>query len=476
MHFLNLVQNDICHPEKVSLFAGPTLFCNQCQKGFDVYEYIKRSSTDHFRSSELAQAFHQWTGDENVPMNFTLIDLEGIFPKTIVGQSLNRVRKSLRLLKALNAPFTTRPHVDHLEDANGFLVDFLNIIKEHKDSESTKVKQIIDGVIRSMYEHLATSKESINLFNTYFNDLVPFVQQCVPGWQPVRVNDCLTNLALEMLVHLRISSAIRKEFGKFSISFDMIHMMVSSFACSVDMDVVGNWVMDFLARICRGRFFWKLYPDCPFVKIMNRTINSEIVPVKESEHCNTLRVIRTGESADHYSTILVPFHELHMFLKDKFCRGKHDRVKEMAFFQMFPAVCFQDHGDQLGFTIGYNYLVQTLNKNNGRVMKGTFKMARNLHHTVQKFVGKIRDFETMPGQLENTELLWTMDTFKLFLASDPDYEREILLIIETLVRDKNDKEDEEDEEDENNKQDGNKPTKNSRRSNRRAAKFHRRGL
>lgn len=436
MHFLNLVRTDICHPENVSLVPGPALFCHRCGKGFAVYEYITRLSTDHFRSSQLAQAFREWTGDENVPMNFTLVDLEGIFSKTIVGQSLNRVLKSLRLLKALNAPFTTRPQVDRFEDMNNFLIDFLNMVHEHP--ESTGAREIIEGVIQSMYELLASSKESVNPFSTYFDDLVPFVQRCVPDWNPIPVSDSFPNLAHEMLAQLQLSSEIRKRFGKFSIPFDMIHVMVCSFACSVDMDAVGNWVMDFIARVCRGRFFWKSYPDCPFVEKMNRIVYREILSKPGSDHLRTCNKIRSGESIEHYSTFLMPFHELQMFLKGKFCSGKHDRVQEMAFHQMFPAVCFSDHGDQLGFTIGHNYLVQTLNRNNGRIVKGMYKTARGLHRTVQKFIAKIRDFETMPNGSRNTELLWTVDTFQLFLASDPDYEAEIKSVLRTLVGNKQD--------------------------------------
>lgn len=438
MHFLNLIQTDLCHPDKVSLVPGPALVCNQCQKGFNVYEYITRVSTDHFRSSQLAQAFHAWTGDRNVPMNFTLVDLEGIFPKTIVGQSLDRVLNSLRLLKAINAPFTARPQVDRFEEMNKFLIDFLSIVYEHPEAEPSSARETLDNIIKTMYQLLTSSKDSIDLFDTYFNDLVPFVQQCETEWQPLQVSDSYPNLAVELLAQLQISSAIRKTFGKFSIPFDMIHVMVCSFACSVDMDVVGNWIMDFTARICRGRFFWKSYPKCHFVETMNQIIRHEILPRKQSAFYDTLKAIRTGESAEHYSTFLMPFHECQMFLKRKFCRGKYDRVKEMAFHQMFPAVCFQDHGDQLGFTIGYNYLVQTINKNNGRFTKGMFKTAKNLHRTVQKFVGKIQDFETMPAQYQNTELHWTMDTFKLFLASDKDYEKEILNVIRTLVENKQD--------------------------------------
>lgn len=401
--------------------AGPTLYCNLCRKGFDVYEYVKTPSSDHFRSSRLAQAFSEWTGDENVPMNFTVVDVEGIFPKTIAGQSLSRVRKSLRLLKTLNAPFVdtpTRLETNRLPETETFLVDFLNIIYEHPNTESSNARMVLDGLIRAMHD-LLSSKDMADPFECYFNDLVPYVQQCLPDWQRLAVDDSHPNLAAQLLVHFQTSAAVRKTFGKFSIPFDVIHVMVSCFACSVDMEMVGNWVLDFMGRICRGDFFWKRHLESPFVQTMNHVLKREITPKKlrQRELYDVVKNMRLGDSSEHYSTFLKPFHEVQMLLR-KYFRVNDESVKEMAFVQTFPAVCFQDHGDQLGFTMAYNFIVQTINSNNGVVPKGTFKTAKQIHKKVQKFVHKIKDFET-------ANMPWTIHTFQLFLTSDPDYEREI---------------------------------------------------
>lgn len=417
MTFLNLISNDICHPENVHLQPGPTLFCNQCQNSFNVYELITKPSTDHFRSSQLAEAFFEWTGDENVPMNFTLVDLEGLFPVCVVGQSLNRVKKGLRLLKALNGPFMTRSEINHFPDMDTFLIDFLNIVNEHSNEESSQARAILDVLIKGMHD-LLSCKEIINPFETYFNDLVPYVKKCLSQWEPVHLSEEYPNLAHELLVHLQLSSAIRQSFGKYSIPFDIIHVMVSSYICSADMSVVGNWVLDFMARVCRGQFFWKAYPDCPFVAKMNRVIQQNIDHRKHAAYAQTLKAIRLGDAIEYYSEYLRPFHQVQMYLKSQFC-SKNDSVAEMAFNQIFPAVCFQDHGDCLGFMVGSSYLMQIMKRSNGNPPKGSCKKAKQLHAKIQKFVGKIQKFDSGPF------LFWTLDTFQLFLMSDSSYEQEI---------------------------------------------------
>ena len=435
MSFLNLIQNELCHPDKINLTTGPMLYCNQCQKSLNIYEYITMPSNDFFRSSELAEAFFAWTGDENVPMNFTLVDIEGIFPKTIFRQSLKRVHKSLRLLKALNAPFLSSLQAGyHYEDMDTFLIDFLNIIYEHPDADSSHARRLLDALIRAMHD-LLSCKDIINPFETYFNVLVPYVQQCFSEWQPLNVNESFPNLASELLTHLQISSAIRQVFGKFSIPFDVIHVMVSCYVCSVDMDVVGNWVLDFMARVCRGQYFWKNYTHSPFVEKMNRLIRDEIKPTKHPKFCDALRPFRMGESAEHYSTFLIPLNDVQIFLKKKF-NPNNDKVKEMAFMQMFPAICFQDHADYLGFTIGHNYLIQIINSNHGKIIKGIFKTAKHIHLTVQKFINNIQQFEGMSDK--NNTLFWTMDFFKLFLASHEEYEKEIPETINKLINNNQD--------------------------------------
>lgn len=426
MEFLNLIQ--VCHPQDVVLMPGPKLGCNRCQTVVmeDVYASILQPHTDYFHSSALAQAYHAWTGDEGVRLNFPLVDLTGIYSTVVCGQSMGRVRRSIRLLRALNAPFTTRPEVEVEQDMNDFLKDFLNIIHEHPSAESANERLLLEALMHAMHDMLS-QKDILNPFETYFSHLVPYAQKCLPQWQPLPAQDEDPNLAKELLFQLMRSCSIRNTFGRYALPFDVLHVMVACYACSSDMDVVGNWALDFLVRICRGNFFWTRFPDNPFVESMRRLLETEISYRKHTDFYKVLRVIRKGEVSEHYSVLLDPFHQLQAFLKDRFKIPEvSPDVLDLAFSYTFPAVVFPQHADQLGFTMGYNHILMTMNRKNGQIPKGTYKTARRVHETVKRFIDRVMQFDSI-------RLEWTVDTVKLFLASDPEFEQEIMEVVKTLI-------------------------------------------
>lgn len=434
MDFLNLVQRDVCHVQGLVLGPGPTLHCTICQKqAMAIYDYINQPHEDYFRSSQLAQAYEAWTGDEFVPMSFPLSHIEGIYDLIVVGQPLNRVRKSIRLLRALNAPFTTEAHVQLTEDMRTLLPDFLNIIYEHSHAESTDELQALHALMKSMHDILSV-KDAINPFETYFNVLVPFVQKCLTDWQPLPAESEHPNLAVELHSQLLRSHVIRKTFSRYAIPFDVLHVMVCCYASSCNMEVVGNWALDFLARICRGEFYWGQYRDCIFIKTMQKLIQGNI-------HYNTrqgnyyqlvVRPIKSGESKDHYSNLWIPLHEVQALLKKKyFLPNTSSDIMDVAFQHAFPAVLFTDYADQLGFMMGYNHLIMTVNKRNGVLPKGAFKKARVIHDVVQRFVGRIRDFDDGDS---TKKPIWNMDMLKLFFASDEDFQKEIMQVVHLLVK------------------------------------------
>lgn len=431
MDFMNLIQNKICHLNALTLVPGPVLHCQQCQRDVlgNIYEYINRP--DHgtyFHSSALAQAYAAWTGDEHVPMSFPITDIEGIHDTVNVGQPLSRVRKSIRLLRALNAPFTTQPLSTEETLDESFLTEFLNIIYEHPNAESSHERMALDALIKSMHKILTMTS---NPFETYFHVLVPFVQKCVETFQPLPATPEDPNHGRELYLQLRRSFAIRKMFGKFAIPFDVLHVIVCCYACSNSMDIVGNWALDFLARIARGEFFWGRYPDCPYVKTMQRLVSKEYSYRKRTDYYNAVvRPIRSGESIHCYSTLWAPLHDMQAHLRKRFSLPDlPDSVLDVAFTHAFPAVLFQDLADQLGFTMGYNHLIMTVNRRNGQLPKGAFKQAKRVHAVVKRFVERVQQFEG--GQ----PILWTLDTVKLFFASDPHFEDEMMQVIRMLVAD-----------------------------------------
>lgn len=439
MDFLNLIRNKLCHGEAVALFPGPILFCNVCRKDLlgNVYEYINRPDHEnYFASSALAQAYAAWTGDVHVPMSFPITDIEGIHDTVNVGQSLQRVRKSVGLLRALNAPFTDRPTERvHLDD--GFLTEFLNAIHEHPNAaaaaaaDSSHERMALDALIKSMHTLLTVTS---NPFETYFNVLVPFVQKCNPTCPPWRARPENENLARELYDQLILSFRIRQNFGKYAIPFDVLHVMVCCYACSNNMELVANWALDFLIRVCRGGFFWtqpQQSDDNPFLGTMQRLVASEYSYRKKPEYYNAvIKPIRSGESIEHYSQMWLPLHEMQAYLHRRYAIPEVSQdVLDMAFTHCFPALLFATHADQLGFTMGYNHLVMTMNRRDGHLPKGAFKQAKRVHGVVKRFVERVLQFEG------DRPIIWTLDTVKLFFASDPRFEEEMMQVIRMLVAD-----------------------------------------
>lgn len=428
MTFLNSIRSDVCHADHLVLTPGPALFCTVCQKQVLVIaDYINQPNADYFRSSHLAQAYAAWTGDDQVPMSFPLSHVSGIYDGIVVGQPVSRVRKSIRLLRALNAPFTTEPQVDPVPEMQTFLSDFLNILYEHPMEEASKEREALHALMKSMHDLLSV-KDALHPFDTYFTVLVPFVQKCLTEWQPLPAEPEQENCARELHTQFIRSHAIRCAFSRYAIPFDVLHVMVCCYACSCNMEVVGNWALDFLARVCRGEFYWQRYSQSPFIQKMQHLLRGSFGYGSEF-YKHVIRPIKSGEAKDHYSVMWRPLHEMQTVLKKKFVfPNLPSDLLELAFQQAFPAVLFTDYADQLGFMMGYNHLILTVNRRNGLLPKGAFKKARRIHDVTQRFVQQFRQFDE-----GNTKPIWNMDMLRLFFASDPDFHTEIRDVVQLLV-------------------------------------------
>lgn len=436
MDFLNLIRQEVCHADSLQLGPGPTLHCTVCQQSvLKIYDVINQPHADYFRSSQLAQAYAAWTGDDQVPMSFPLSHIEGIYDGVVVGQPLCRVQKSVRLLRALNTPFTTEATVQSTPDMHTFLADFLNILCKHPQIETDDEREAVRALMKSMHDIM-----SVNPFDTYFTVLVPFVQTSCPSWKPLPAEPEHPNLARELHAQMIRSHAIRNTFSRYAIPFDVLHIMVCCYACSCNMEVVANWALDFLARICRGEFFWHDYFHSPYVQKMQHLIRWQLRPTHNNDYYKcVIRPIKYGESKECYSSLWIPLHQLQTLLRKKFVfRNTSSEILDVAFQHVFPATLFTDYIDQLGFMMGYNHLIMTVNKRNGQLPKGAFKKARLIHDVVQRFVKKLIHFDG-----GNIKPIWNLDMLKLFFASDPEFHTEIKQVVRLLVMDEEKEEEKE---------------------------------
>lgn len=451
MEFLKLIPDKICcSPDRVVLMPGPTLICNACGKDLigNVHQFINQPHPgDFFRSSQLAQAFADATGGD-VPMSFPLIDIKGIRDTIVFGQSVSRVKKSIRLLRALNAPFTTRPCSGgelNSDDTADFMSDFLNIIHEHPEAKRSNERVLLDALLQNMHDMFKGREE--NPFNVYFTQLVPFVQNCLSfEWKPLdaAAEPEDVNLARELYRQLSMSYMIRSVHGRYVIFFEVLHIMVCMYACSSDINVVANWALDFLARICRGQFNCMRYADCKFVEILKRIIQREYSNTKNNAVVkHVINPIVRGESSEQWSEAWKPLHEMIGNVARKFfdvTKGVPGPVKELAVVLYVPAVLFRDHGDQLGFAMAYNHIRSNCGKNLEPYRKAVFKEGKRIHLLAREFVNKMNEFEKGKS---GTTVWWDMNMVHLFLLSDPDFETQIVKVVRTLMmQDENDDEDE----------------------------------
>lgn len=417
MEFVKLLP--ICHPESAILDVNRNIYCDLCKKIVivDIFEYVRQPFDDHFYGAALAQALYECTGNDQVPLPFTVVDIDGILPKRVTGQTLQHVRKCIEFLRAINAPFTTNPSHKMCPEMGQFMTDYLKMV----DSDHTLLNQLIQG----MHQVLNADKEFSNPFEFYFSKLVPYTQKCIDGWKPLQAMPPDANLAKELWIQLSQSNAIRKMFGIYCIPFDAIHAMVASYACCSDPDMVGNWVLDLMARICSGNYFWQRYRDCIFVKTMQNVLKTEVTLRNHMALYHTMRQFQNGNAIDCISTQWTNYLQLAKLVHSKFHvpQTTYD-VNELACNQMFPAVLFENQGDLFGFILSSTHLMMSVDPKRAMVPKGAFKKAREIHRIVKRFVDSVFRFN---------QPIWTLDTLQLFLAAEPNLEREISEVFRLLI-------------------------------------------
>lgn len=431
--FLNLVRADLCH-ENVVFGPGPSLFCQVCKTTPipNVYDYIDRDFPhDRLYSCTLAQAYYRQTGDDNVRVSFYVLGATGILPQCVQGQTLRRLRESIQLMKAINAPFIqdASPHTP-TELMETFLQKYVQAVSNQKtrDKITPGEQTFLNHLLKTMHQ-LLHSKDTPHPFEFYFQKLVPYVKRCVNDNLLLPRVDEETNLAKDLIFQLQFSQAIRDRYGKYSIPFEVIHVMLGCYVSSSNINVVANWALDLMARVCRGQFFWQNYKNCCFVEAMQTLLNTEVTTRKNTPLYYVKREIMVGNAAESLSSFLPNYMQLEMLIKDKFASKFPDvnpQVLQVATNQMFPAVIFEDNADHLGFTMELGHVACNIDPRTGLIKKGTYGTARKIHRVVSKFIRQVCKFD----RIENA---WTMDTLHQFLESDPTLEQDILEVSKMLL-------------------------------------------
>ncbi|GFR14408.1 uncharacterized protein TNCT_422131 [Trichonephila clavata] len=428
MNFLELIRPHLCHDsDRMSIIAfvnqPPAVKCETCHQTPipNVYHFIREAANvDLLGACHLAQMYHILTGDEQVPVPFALVSVEGILPKHVDDQPIRRLYASVKILKALNAPFTQNATMDApTEEMQHFLTDYMHALTHAQPQEALKdsEKMVLNHLLQNLHQAMESKEFQENKFDFYFQKLVPYVKACRKDWTPLPPEEEESNLIKQLLNQLQRSMAIRKMFSRYCIPFDIFHVLVGCYACCSDIGMVANWALDLMARICRGQFVWKEYESCAFVQQILRGIKSDVSYKRNTDLYYVMRSIQKGEGIECLSENFAKYGQLEKMVKEKI-QAPSDLV-EMVTHQLFPNVLFDHHADQLAFNIAMGHVACSMDLKTAQVKKRAFAKARRLYGIVCKLVKQVQAFDVQ------YPIPWTIDTLKLFMVSDANIEKNL---------------------------------------------------
>ncbi|GFR03389.1 uncharacterized protein TNCT_463601 [Trichonephila clavata] len=238
MNFLELIRPHLCHdPYRMSIIAfsnqPPVIRCETCHQMPipNVYHFIRdAANVDLLGACHLAQMYNILTGDEQVPVSFALVSVDPnvlILPKRVDDQPIRRLYASVKILKALNAPFTQNATMDEpTVEMQHFLTDYMNAITHAQSQEALKdsEKMVLNHLLQNLHQAMESKEFQENKFDFYFQKLVPYVKACRKDWTPLPPEEEESNLIKQLLNQLQRSMAIRKMFSRYCIPFDIFHV------------------------------------------------------------------------------------------------------------------------------------------------------------------------------------------------------------------------------------------------------------
>lgn len=440
--FLKLVSSKLCHGESaIVLGDGPSLQCITCHNTPipDVYDYICSQNREPLDSCRLAQAYYAWTGDEETPVSFILIGGgDGILSARIERQLLSRLRDTVLILEAVNAPFLTTPGIhepgtESREYTEKFAANYVKAMEETADMCKASIPRNTHIVLNQIMKHMHTALENSEcpeMFKYYFEKLVPFVKHCNPDGIITGFQSSISplNWAHRLVLRMEESQKIRHAYSQFSIPFDVMFVMLGCYVSNVNVDVVSNWMFDLMTRICNGQFFWKQHSsECISVKALQGFMSSHFDRRRNTKLYYVLREIYRGNAAESLSSFLPQYAQIDKLVREKFrIPGASESLVQVAIMHFFPSVLFGDPAEHYAFTIALAHVATHMDSKTGQVVKGTYSKARTIYRTLKKFFQGVKRF----SEIQNC---WTKDTLDQFFVYESELQDEILALAKLLV-------------------------------------------
>lgn len=411
------------HDDSICIYGNYTLRCKDCLYILidDIREIIV--SLDPYRSCVIAKCFADETGNLLIPCKILLNNIPGIEPVELIVE-YKVLFLVIHILGVLTTQFVDyeHPYFDKNSSLNrtfinSFLSQYMNVVNQISNDNSD-VNVLLVTILKQMKDIV---KDGINVIEYYFNILCPYVLLFHPINE--REKRPIDPINLQSLCDLFVSlnataSQIRERYSKYSIQFDIMYVMIYCSLCMNNMDVLANFVIDFISRLCTGYFDSNHALIIKGKESLDTVItyknNTELYYVKKeiaAGQCNELLSIELVDKIGKMNHLVTDTLKRKVPELKKLDHG----VQMYAFSQTFPYILFPSDEEYYAFIASISMLINNMNKETSTLKKGTIVRAKMLFKLIKLYFSKFKEF------LHNCEVPYIkLDMLELFLSTEKD--------------------------------------------------------
>lgn len=442
----------LCHDKnEIDIGENRQLFCKICKRLIlDVNKHLT-IETLPMLSSFLAKHYAKWTGDLHVPCRIVINEIPGIKPSYVQITYFNLLN-AIQLLGTANQEFILCKN--HQFDATStlkakilenFINNYMTMVNNIRIENDKNVEEILKFALRQMKENFNAS--NYDIFKYYLDVICPYLKTLDSTVREEVIN---TECPGEFFLHLsKNATDIRSHFGKYCLPFDMLYVMIYCFACHENLNVVINFVLDLIARICTKYF------DEPvkYHDMCKKILDSQISHSKNTHLFYLIKNIKEGKVVELFNEKFYNnFAELQQLISTHFNKAvstPSEMITKFAFSQSFPFVLFPESSNYYGFVCMIGYGTSKINFKKGTFEPKTCENAKAIMYFIENYIKKMRNFangKMKVSQIQNspddeqiietgdsTVEFWTLDVFQLFLSVYQEMEKDLKMFLQLLL-------------------------------------------
>lgn len=420
-------KNLLCHGKKVVL-EERIIYCQECNNEIiNMTDHLTKE-LDFLTSCQVAKYYVDWSGDDDIPCKIKIIHIPGIMPADLIVP-YSHLLNATELLGMANQEFIIQKN-DHFNKKESLKKKILEEFAQNYRHPNLKFEQQdVQTIIMSLLEQMQLLFEGVDVFEFYFNVLCPYVKSCqnTKSEVVVKEND-ISSPGEFFLTVTQDANEIRAHFGKYCVAFDVVYVLIYLYLCKSNEEILVNFAMDLIARICRGYF----NESNKYIKTTDKIIKKLVNYKQNTQLYFLIKCIRKGEVVEHISLeFMQKYGELQQLILNEFTKqvsAPTGYIQKYAYSNCFPFVLFPNTPNYIGFICMLGYVMNKLTPNSGTFEKGILSNAKFILKFVEDTARKIAEFET-----EGTKVLyWNSDVLQLYLSYDESVVKKIADIVSLL--------------------------------------------